>query len=83
MPYIKLVDRVVYEIAVSSLPLTMTAGELNYFITRIILRFLGPEPHYENLNAAMGVLEAVKHEMYRRLAAPYEDKKREEHGDVY
>jgi len=30
-----------------------------------------------------GVLENVKQEMYRRLAAPYEDKKAEENGDVY
>jgi len=31
----------------------------------------------------MGVLECIKQEFYRRAVAPYEDKKKEENGDVY
>jgi len=31
----------------------------------------------------VGVLECAKMELYRRVAAPYEDKKKEENGDVY
>lgn len=31
----------------------------------------------------LGAAEGAKMEFYRRVAAPYEDKKREENGDVY
>lgn len=58
-------------------------GELNYALTRILDASLGNELSYSNLNEKLGVLEAVKLELYRRLAAPYEDRKLEEHGDVY
>jgi len=83
MPYIRLGDRPTFDHVVSTLPLSMKVGEINYLITKILLRYLGPEPRYENFNAALGVLEAVKQELYRRLAGPYEEKKREENGDVF
>jgi hypothetical protein len=38
---------------------------------------------YAHLNEAVGVLECAKLELYRRIAAPYEDDKRSETGDVY
>ena len=38
---------------------------------------------YAHLNEAIGVLECAKLELYRRVAAPYEDGKRAETGDVY
>lgn len=62
-----------------------TAGELNYAITRIVDDYiiqLGGI-RYTHLNEAIGALECAKLELYRRLAAPYEDKKIEESGDVY
>ena len=31
----------------------------------------------------VGVLECAKLELYRRMAAPYEDEKIEDNGDVY
>ena len=37
---------------------------------------------YFYLNRAMGVLECIKQEFYRRVAAPYEDIKIVENGDV-
>jgi hypothetical protein len=37
---------------------------------------------YTNINAVIGVLECVKLELYRRLAASYEDKKVVENGDI-
>jgi hypothetical protein len=37
---------------------------------------------YERLNRAMGVLACVQAEFYRRVAAPYEDQKIAENGDV-
>ena len=60
-----------------------TPGELNYVITKLMLRFLGSTPGYVDYNEAIGVLECIKLELYRRAVAPYEDKKCEENGDVY
>ena len=61
----------------------LSAGELNYLISSILDAHLGEEPRYSDLNEAIGVLECAKLELYRRLAAPYEDEKINEHGDVY
>ena len=61
----------------------MTAGELNYAITRLILDYLGESPKYADYNAVVGVLECVKLELYRRKIVPYEDGKMQENGDVY
>lgn len=58
-------------------------GDLNYAITQQIKSFLGTKPNYDKFNAAVGVLESAKLELYRRMIAPYEDKKKEENGDVY
>jgi hypothetical protein len=38
---------------------------------------------YSIINDIVGVLECAKMEFYRRVAVPYEDKKRTENGDVY
>jgi len=35
------------------------------------------------INAIIGALECAKLELYRRVAAPYEDDKIAENGDVY
>lgn len=59
------------------------AGELNYVITRIIDEYIGSELRYQKINDVVGVLECAKLEIYRRLAGPYEDKKRDENGEVY
>ena len=58
-------------------------GTLNYIITRLVCWWLGDNPNYERYNAAIGVLECAKQELYRRQIALYEDEKCEENGDVY
>jgi len=59
-------------------------GELNYLITSVCLASLPDDgPHYAAYNTVIGVLESVKIEFYRRMVAPYEDKKRDQHGEVY
>jgi predicted negative regulator of RcsB-dependent stress response len=62
-----------------------TAGELNYAITRLVDDYLIQLGgiRYAHLNEAVGALECAKLELYRRLAAPYEDRKKQESGDVY
>ena len=64
-------------------------GELNYAVTRLVDAFLSARAEesgrlrYAHLNEAIGVLECAKLELYRRVAAPYEDTKITESGDVY
>jgi hypothetical protein len=40
-------------------------------------------PSYQSINDVLGALEGAKLEFYRRIAAPYEDTKIQENGDVY
>jgi hypothetical protein len=61
----------------------ITYGELNYELTTRILEFLSSHPTYEEFQAVIGLLECMKQEFYRRMVAPYEDKKKEENGDVF
>ncbi len=59
-------------------------GELNYAFTELIIDYLESKGlNYGTLNEVVGVLECCKLELYRRKAAPYEDEKIEENGDVY
>lgn len=61
------------------------AGELNYAVTRLVDQYLVERGglRYAHLNEVVGVLECAKLEVYRRLAAPYEDAKIRDSGDVY
>ena len=59
-------------------------GELNYQITKLIDSYLLRKGlKYATINTVIGVLECAKLELYRRVAADYEDLKCEENGDVY
>ena len=61
-----------------------TAGELNYLFSQEIVNYLYINGEsYQTYNDIIGVLEATKLELYRRLVARYEDKKLGENGDVY
>ena len=87
MPYIKPEKRGKYERALEeligilkSLPIEEVDGELNYVVTKI-LKEVYPL-RYFHINKAIGVLECIKQEFYRRVAAPYEDIKMKESGDV-
>lgn len=79
MPYITQIRRA----ALASGDTPQSEGELNYAITRLVTQFIGASPNYANINAAIGALECAKLEMYRRIATPYEEIKREINGDVY
>ena len=83
MPYIKQHQRVDFRDALDSVN-PEDAGELNYVLTQVCLDyFQGSEGRYQQINDILGALEGCKLEFYRRLAAPYEDKKITENGDVY
>jgi len=56
-------------------------GQVNFVITSIIKRVYTPDS-YEILNRAVGVLESIKLEYYRRVVVPYEENKIRTSGDV-
>ena len=61
--------------------MTKRDGILNYVITRLINELY--KTSYTDLNAAIGMLECAKQELYRRRLVPYENEKIKENGDVY
>ena len=75
MPYIKEYER---EYAIAKTP-----GELNFLIHELIAQYLNEKGlRYNTINDVVGVLSCVQAEFYRRIAAPYEDKKKAENGDI-
>lgn len=83
MPYIKQNIRANFDDHLKLL-ITLSPGDLNYIITKIIDNYLGNSGvSYTSINACIGVLECAKQELYRRIAAPYEDIKIKENGDVF
>ena len=80
MPYITKERRM--ELPDNNSP-AFNAGELNYILTRQCINyFKNNGGRYQQINDVIGALEGAKLEFYRRLVAPYEDKKIEENGDV-
>jgi hypothetical protein len=59
-----------------------TEGNMNYIISRLLVRLYADPISYRNMNDAVGMLECCKMEFYRRTAF-YEDQKIVENGDVY
>jgi hypothetical protein len=59
-------------------------GVVNYTLSRLLHQQILMEqgPNYKFLNEQVGVLECIKLELYRQIAAPYEDKKKRENGAV-
>lgn len=86
MPYIKQDERARLDGPISDLARRLTSpGQLNYAIARIIVLWMERlgGVNYFKIALATGVLKNVADELYRRVAAPYEDRKAAESGDVY
>ena len=61
-----------------------TAGEFNFLISTIANDYLARYgKSYAVINELIGMLECTKLELYRRIAAPYEDEKKLANGDVF
>jgi hypothetical protein len=80
MPYITQDNRTKLELQVKE---PVSAGELNFLITTFIRDYYNKSPSYQSVNDVVGALEGAKLEFYRRVAAPYEDNKIIQNGDVY
>ena len=81
MPYIKKEDKFAID---SGSRHEKTAGELNYSITKLLIRYKTNHGlSYQTINDIVGACEGAKAEFQRRVVADYEDKKIRENGDVY
>ena len=79
MPYIRQEDR---DLVLFNEPLT--AGQLNFVFTDRITQYVKDKGlSYQTINDIVGALEGAKLEFFRRVAAPYEDTKIKENGDLY
>lgn len=59
-------------------------GDINFVITWLLDRFYNlSETSYSKIKDAEGTLVCVALELYRRRATDYEDKKRNENGEVF
>ena len=86
MPYIKSERRPRFDAIVDvfkHMGAVAAVGDMVYLFTRLLVTWLPKEPTFDDYNTALGILEAAKLELYRRVVASYEDKKKEENGDVY
>lgn len=82
MPYIEQDSRKKFGWIIKS-PEEMTEGELNFCITKLCHEYTKRKGlSYKILNQVIGVLECSKLELYRMVAAKYENKKRLENGSV-
>lgn len=85
MPYIEQDKRREVDECINSLArVIQDDGMLNYVITRLVSRYLAPDAtwRYHLVARAVGALECVKQEFYRRVAEPYEDRCIAKNGDV-
>lgn len=84
MPYIKKEKRgVILKTLDHAVLVHLNDGELNFTITHICHKWIMAHGlKYFTLVRVMGCLICVMFELYRRVAAPYEDKKRMKNGPV-
>lgn len=81
MPYIK--DSEIREALTKGELTPNNCGELNFYITKLCHIYIKNKGlRYSTLNEVIGVLECAKLELYRQVAAPYEDIKKNENGAV-
>jgi hypothetical protein len=84
MPYISQQERINLAQTLDREEVPMTAGGINFTVTSFLDSVIAERGlSYATINEIIGVLECIKLELYRRVAAPYEDLKKSENGDVY
>lgn len=82
MPYIKQERRTDFDLLDTIHP--KNPGELNYVITKLVIKYFEHNgANYQAINDVLGAAQGACLEFYRRKAAPYEDVKIQENGDVY
>lgn len=86
MPYIEQERRDKFEKVINELLSAnindLSSGDINYIISSLIWKLFENNRSYSAINQIVGIIECVKLEFYRRLAAPYEDEKIVKNGDI-
>lgn len=85
MPYIKKdIREMICENGKINMSNIKSAGDLNYAVTEMIIFYFNSafKRNYQAINDIAGALDGAKVEFQRRVAAPYEDAKIEENGDL-
>ena len=88
MPYIPESDRKQYRSIIEELAgivpqdRSLRPGHLNYIVSLLFEKVYGNSMRYADHNEAIGVLNCIQLELYRRKTAPYEDVKIKEEGDL-
>jgi len=81
MPYIPKDQREQFEYCGETIS---TVGQLNFVLTSVARDYLDEHGlSYRTINDILGAFDGASKEFYRRVAAPYEDGKIKENGDVY
>lgn len=57
-------------------------GDFAYTVYRLMLMFSGNKTNFTTISSVVGVVECVIDEYKRRILHPYEDKKRQDNGDI-
>lgn len=88
MPYIKQAERDVIDAAMPKVgdEIPSSVGELTYAMTKLVIDYLyfADEPlTFQRFSDVAGAMHYTQTELDRRKQFPYEDRKREENGDVY
>lgn len=91
MPYIEEDDKLIYRYGLRELADAFAArgagdGDLNYVLTKVVIAWLmyhQPPYNYALRGRGLLALQAAALEYYRRVMAPYEERKMRAHGDVY
>lgn len=82
MPYIENRKRKRLDEYIEKLPKGLSKGQSNYLISKIVDKLYGLGG-YSTFCDAIGTLECIKMEFYRRIVSTYEDYKKDISGDVY
>jgi hypothetical protein len=89
MPYIHADDRAMLDEYINVLDKRLALlgpmnqpGAFNYVVTRLVASAINRTKRYATIATFTGVLENVKQELYRRLAADYEDYAISRNGDI-
>jgi hypothetical protein len=87
MPYITQDERPQYDVDLDTLDYGLDeygykSGHVTYVLYMIVARWFKRQPSYSTICKIRGCLIGTLAEFDRRIAAPYEDKKIKENGDV-
>lgn len=83
MPYIKEERRTLFANLVWRIINNISQpGDLCYCVYKMMKGLSDNDPNFKNMSSLIAEIESAKLEFYRKVVAPYEDKKIEENGDV-